>query len=271
MGHKKRTLPPRSKQHPSAAVDEAEPPPSSNGSSNGNPVNNSLAKIVPPVSPPQSDSAAIKLECERALNAIRRGNHTKALRLMKESCVRHAENALTHRVQGTVCVKVASLMDDPSAKHRHLKNAIDSARRAAELSPNSIEFAHFYANLLYEAANEGKEYEEVVKECDRALEIENPVDPAKESLQDESQQKINSAEARIAHVQCELRSLKQKSGIASISTWMKNFGTGEEIRVIPVRRATEDPMELRLVQTRRPNEIKKATKTPEERDRKSVV
>ena len=95
-------------------------------------------------------------------------------------------------------------------------------------------------------------YEEVLRECERALEIENPIDPAKESLHDESQQKIATPEARIAHVQNELRSLKQKSSIASISTWMKNLGTGEEIRLIPLRRATEDPMEVRLVQTRRP-------------------
>ncbi|XP_027125792.1 uncharacterized protein [Coffea arabica] len=219
--------------------------------------------------------ASIKGECERALTALRRGNHTKALRLMKELSSKHESSphsALIHRVQGTVCVKVASIIDDPNSKQRHLKNAIDSARKAVTLSPNSIEFAHFYANLIYEAANEGKEYEEVVQECERALAIENPVDPGKESLQDESQQKLTPAEARIAHVQSELRSLIQKSNIASISTWMKNLGNGEEkFRLIPIRRVSEDPMELRLVQTRRPNEIKKATKTPEERRKEIEV
>ncbi|KAM5570640.1 hypothetical protein ABKV19_011338 [Rosa sericea] len=219
--------------------------------------------------------AAAKLECERALTALRRGNHTKALRLMKESCQRHensAHSALIHRVQGTVCVKVASIIDDPNAKQRHLRNAAESARRAVEFSPNSIEFAHFYANLLYEAANDGKEYEEVVAECERALAIERPVDPARESLQEESQQKLPTAEARIGHVQNELRQLIQKSNIASISTWMKNLGNGEEkFRLIPIRRVTEDPMEVRLVQTRRPNEIKKATKTPEERRKEIEV
>ncbi|KDP31191.1 hypothetical protein JCGZ_11567 [Jatropha curcas] len=272
MGHKKRTPTSRSKQLPSATTvpsDEAETSP--------NPVNLPLAKIEPSISPESDGStySGIKLECERALTALRRGHHTKALRLMKESCAKHGDNsphsALIHRVQGTVCVKVASIIDDPNRKQRHLKNAIDSARRAAELSPNSIEFAHFYANLLYEAANDGKEYEEVMRECERALEILNPVDPAKESLQDESQQKITTAEARIAHVQNELRSLKQKSSIASISTWMKNLGTGEEIRLIPIRRAAEDPMEVRLMQARRPNEIKKATKTPEERRKEIEV
>ncbi|XP_059642017.1 uncharacterized protein LOC132283975 isoform X2 [Cornus florida] len=290
MGHKKRNVTPRSKP-PSAA---APPSPVVSGGGDGsnggassveteqNLDSNSSIEQVPQskieVSVVESDGSsysAIKLECERALTSLRRGNHTKALRLMKEMCLRHensAHSALIHRVQGTVCVKVASIIDDPNAKQRHLKNAIESAKKAVMLSPNSIEFSHFYANMLYEAANDGKEYEEVVQECERALAIENPVDPAKESLQDESQQKILTADARIGHVQNELRSLIQKSNIASISTWMKNLGNGEEkFRLIPIRRVTEDPMEVRLVQTRRPNEIKKATKTPEERRKEIEV
>ena len=79
-------------------------------------------------------------------------------------------------------------------------------------------------------------------------------------------------EARIGHVQNELRSLIQKSNIASISTWMKNLGNGEEkFRLIPIRRVSEDPMEVRLVQSKRPNEIKKATKTQEERRKEIEV
>lgn len=223
-----------------------------------------------------SSYSAIKLECEKALTALRRGNHNKALRLMKESCARHegsCHSALIHRVQGTVCVKVASIIDDPNAKQRHLKNAVESARRAVELSPNSIEFSHFYANLLYEAANDGKEYEEVAQECDRALRIVNPIDPAKESLQDESQQKILTAKERIEHVQNELKQLIQKSNISTLSNWMKNLGNGDDknIRFIPIRRVMEDPMEQKLVPSRRPNEIKKATKTPEERRKEIEV
>ncbi|KHG14770.1 Inactive ubiquitin carboxyl-terminal hydrolase 54 [Gossypium arboreum] len=179
----------------------------------GNNAKVGVSAGVPDESNGSSSSSVVKADCERALTALRRGNHTKALRLMKESCTRHensAQAALVHRVQGTVCLKVASIMDDPNAKNRHLKSAIDSARKAVELSPNSIEFAHFYANLLYDTANDAKEYEEVVQECERALAIENPVDPAKESLQEE-------------------------------------------------------------MPSRRPNEIKKATKTPEERRKEIEV
>ncbi|CAI9285304.1 unnamed protein product [Lactuca saligna] len=219
--------------------------------------------------------SAVKVECEKALNALRRGNHTKALRLMKEMCAKHENKAylaLIHRVQGTVCVKVASIIDDPNAKQRHLKNAIESAKKAVMLSPNSAEFAHFYANLLYETANDGKDYEDSVHECERALCIKNPIDPGKESLQDESQQKISSADARIGHVQNELRALLQKANLGTISSWMKNLGNGEEkFRIIPIRRAPDDPMDVRVVQARRPNDIKKASKTDEERKKEIEV
>ncbi|KAI4343823.1 hypothetical protein L6164_011129 [Bauhinia variegata] len=284
MGHKKRNPAPRSKQSGAASpVTQSAIGGAANGTIsaeaelcvNSNHTLHSPTKIDVPLQSEGSSYSTIKLECERALTALRRGNHTKALRLMKESCSRNENSgylALIHRVQGTVCVKVASIIDDPGAKQRHLRNAIESARKAVELSPNSIEFAHFYANLLYEAANEAKEYEEVLQECERALSIENPIDPAKESLQEESQQKISTAEARISHMQNELRQLIQKSNIASLSTWMKNLGSGEEkFRLIPIRRPTEDPMEVRLVQTRRPNEIKKVTKTPEERRKEIEV
>ncbi|GFZ07764.1 ubiquitin carboxyl-terminal hydrolase-related protein [Actinidia rufa] len=284
MGHKKRNVVSRFKTPPSSSVSGGDGGPATHGIPSSTESEQSLisnspmeqqkkSKIEPLVV--ESDGSAfseIKLECERALTALRRGNHTKALRLMKEMSVKHQTSALIHRVQGTVCVKVASIIDDPNAKQRHLKNAIESARKSVSLSPNSIEFAHFYANLLYEAANDGKEYEDVVQECERALGIENPVDPAKESLQDEKEQKILTAEARIEHMQNEIRSLIQKSNIASISTWMKNLGNGEEkFRLIPIRRVSEDPMEVRLVQAKRPNEIKKATKTLEEKRKEIEV
>ncbi|KAG9455754.1 hypothetical protein H6P81_000262 [Aristolochia fimbriata] len=273
MGHKKRIPGPRpSRQPPSPAADSLDGPISLLADVD---QQNDVPEPGPVPGPAAGfDQSSVKVDCERALTALRRGNHTKALRLMKESALRHDSSALLHRVHGTICVKVASLIEDTTAKQRHLKNAIESAKRAVSLSPNSIEFGHFYANLLYEAANDTKGYEEVVQECERALGIQDPVDPAKESLQDESQQKLTTAEARISHVQQELRSLIQKSNIASISTWMKNLGNGtgeEKFRLIPMRRLSEDPMEVRLVQTRRPNEIKKATKTPEERRKEIEV
>ncbi|XP_015067568.1 uncharacterized protein LOC107012282 [Solanum pennellii] len=280
MVHKKRTVAPRPK-HSAATEDAAIPLLESD-------LN--LVSVCPSVQKKisrKNDTSAvvegeknalspsIKLECERALTSLRKGNHTKALRLIKELASKHENSPhapLIHRVEGSVYAKMASMIDDPNAKHRHLKNAIESARKAVSLSPNSIEFAYFYASLLYEAANEGKEYEEVVQECERALAIENPIDPAKQNLQEESQQKDDTPNARIDHVRIELQSLIQKSNFASISAWVNQIGNGQEkIRLIPIRRVPEDPMEMRLVQARGPTEIKKVTKTSEERRKEIEV
>lgn len=286
MGHKKRNPATRSKQSPAAspvaqsatggaANGSISPDHDSCNSSDQNLPNPSKIELAPPPQSEGSDYSTIKLECERALTTFRRGNHNRAMKLMKELCLKEdgsTHSAFVHRVHGFVCFKVASIITDPGAKQRHLKNAVESARRAVELSPNSIEYAHFHATVLLEAATEGKDYEEVVHECERGLALENPNDPAKETLQDESEQKVSTVEGRIAHVQNELRQLIQKSNIASLSSWMKNLSNGEErFRLIPIRRTTEDPMEVRLVQTRRPNEIKKVTKTPEERRKEIEV
>ncbi|XP_062116413.1 uncharacterized protein LOC133830455 isoform X2 [Humulus lupulus] len=292
MGNKKRNLAARPKQSPAASPaavtkqvvdgaagtadglssDELEP---SLSPDTPNPAAESKILSLKSIESDASSEANVKLDCDRALMALRRGNHTKALKLAKELCQRYEKSphlAIVYRIQSTVCSKVASLIEDQNVKYRHLRRAIDSARRAVELSSNSIEFGHFYANLLFESANEAKEYEEVVRECERLLAIENPVDPATESSQEESQQKLSTPEARIGNVQNEIRQLIQKANIASISSWMKNLGNGDDkFRLIPLRRITEDPMEGRLPPTRRPNEIKKATKTQEERRKEIEV
>ncbi|KAE8695067.1 hypothetical protein F3Y22_tig00110745pilonHSYRG00236 [Hibiscus syriacus] len=231
--------------------------------------NTKIEASAPPSEPDDGSSyAAVQLECGRALTVLRRGNHTKALRLMKDLCARHensAHAALIYVVQSTVFKKAASVIDDRNAKQRHFKNAIDSAKKAAELFPNSIQCAHCYANLLYEYARDVKELQEVIQECERALAIENPVDPTKENFQEESPQEIRTAEARILHVQNELRELIERSNISSICAWIKNIGSGEEcFRFFPIKKVTDDPMEFRR-QILRLNEINKDTKTPEER------
>ncbi|XP_004508792.1 uncharacterized protein [Cicer arietinum] len=285
MGHKKRNSAPRSKQSPAASPVAQSP---IGGAANGsispdvdscnvfdqNLPNPNKIELIPSQSE-GSDYSTIKVECERALTTFRRGNHKRAMKLMKELCLKEdgsSYSAFVYRIHGFICFKVASIITDCSSKQRHLKHAVESARRAVELSPNSIEYAHFHASVMLEAATEGKDYEEVVHECERGLAIENPNDPAKETLQDESEQKVSTLEDRITHVQNELRQLIQKSNIASLSSWMKNLSNGEErFRLIPIRRPTEDPMEVRLVQSRRPNEIKKVTKTPEERRKEIEV
>ena len=222
------------------------------------------------------NSAGVRGECERALVALRRGNSHKALRLIRDACNRNENSGLAYRVQGHIFMRLASVIEDANAKQRHFSSALESAKKAASLSPTSVEYAHFYAQLLYEVAKDSKGYEEVVGECERALRIEDPVDPAKESLQNEQQQQeLPTAEDRIAHVKQELRGLVQKANITSISTWMKTLGSGtgeEKLRFIQMRKfADQDPMEQRISQPKRPHEVKKVVKTPEERRKEIEV
>ncbi|CAM8929160.1 unnamed protein product [Rhodiola kirilowii] len=213
---------------------------------------------------------SIKMECERAVTALRRGNHNKAIRLLKEASHKYKNSALIHRVQATAFVKAASVVDDPNVKGRHFKNALESARRAVELSPNSIEFAFYHAKLLCDLSTDAPQFEQVRHECEKALGVDNPIDPAKESLLDESQHKISTAEQRIANIRDELNALIHTSHIKSLSNLMKTFGHMEDkITIVPLNRTVEDPMDPMLLENRKPNEIRKANKTTEER-RKEV-
>ncbi|XP_062216714.1 uncharacterized protein LOC133916856 isoform X2 [Phragmites australis] len=211
------------------------------------------------------DDAAVRAEVEKALACLQRGSHARALRLMKDTVARHGEGSspLLLRAHGTVHARAAAVLDDPAARARHHRVALEAARRAVELAPDSVELAHFHAMLLYEVAPDARSYEDVVAECERGLNIEAPSDPAPHSL------RLPAPDVEQVH--SELRSLIQKANLASISTWVKTLGgAGEDkLRLIPVRRLAEEPLEARLVPTvappRRTNEIKKATKTPEER------
>ncbi|TVU48283.1 hypothetical protein EJB05_07913, partial [Eragrostis curvula] len=208
------------------------------------------------------DDAAVRAEVDKALACLQRGSHARALRLMKDAVARHGEGSpLLLRAHGTVHARAASVLDDPAARARHHRAALQSARRAVDLAPDSVELAHFHAMLLYDAAPDARGYDDVVAECERGLSIEAPSDPAPHSL------RLPAPD--VEQVQSELRNLIQKANLASISTWVKTLGGGDDkLRLIPVRRLDE-PMESRLVPTapspRRNNEIKKASKTPEER------
>ncbi|KAK1401258.1 hypothetical protein POM88_000863 [Heracleum sosnowskyi] len=85
-----------------------------------------------------------------------------------------AKEWLVYHFQGTICFKAALIIDGVIMKEKYVMNAIESANKATMLSPNSVEYAHFNTKLLCEETNE---YDEVVKECEHALGVENLVDP----------------------------------------------------------------------------------------------
>ncbi|CAI7843372.1 unnamed protein product [Closterium sp. NIES-54] len=187
--------------------------------------------------------AEVKSECEKAVKALRRGNAPKAVKLIKEATGKFSSVPLCHRVNGHIHLKLANMIEDASTKQRHLRTALESALKATELSPNSVELSHFYAQLLFEVAD-GRDYSAVLRECERGLGIESPVDPAKESLQEESQQELATPAERVTHVQNELRGLQQKANIASFSTIWRSFGIGADER-FNVKKTSDDPIEPR--------------------------
>ncbi|KAI3905739.1 hypothetical protein MKW92_052098 [Papaver armeniacum] len=202
--------------------------------------------------------SSVKVEYDKALDEIRKGNRAKALKFMKELSLQYESVGLVHRALANIWNLAGSLVEDPNEKQMHTKNATESAKRAVLLAPNSIEFAHFYANLLFESTNDAEVgYGEIVDECERALAIQNPIDPGEESWQCRCCHNVST----IGDVQQKLRSLARKAKLASISngTRSPNNGTAHKFQWF------QGPVEVSLCQTRRPNEIKKATKTPEER------
>ncbi|KAL9239545.1 hypothetical protein vseg_013855 [Gypsophila vaccaria] len=263
MGHKKR--PPSSRRKP-------------NSPSPATPASKSPATAAVVAAKSDVPGGEVKQDCERALNALRRGNHNKALRLMKESTAKYENTAVFHRIAGTIYWKVAGIIDDSSLKQRHVRNAVDSAKKATIIEPNAAEYAHFYANLLFEVSSDAREYEEVVAECERALALESPNDPANDELYDETVSFSEEArDARVSHAKSDLRGLIQQVNMASITSWVKNLNGGTDTKKFQLfsvpQRTAEDPVEVRYLSgsTRRNNEIKKASKTPEERRKEIEV
>uniref|UniRef100_J3LKB7 USP domain-containing protein n=2 Tax=Oryza brachyantha TaxID=4533 RepID=J3LKB7_ORYBR len=125
--------------------------------------------------------------------------------------------------------------------------------------------------LYYEIASDAVGYEVAAGECNRGLLIQNPTDPAPHSL------RLPAPD--VEQVRAELSNLMQRSNMTSISMWVKSVNMGytpeEKVRVFPIRRGADDASEVRLLPAapapRRPNEIKKANKTPEERRKEIEV
>jgi hypothetical protein len=221
---------------------------------------------LPPPAAGAGDVAAVRADCDKALAYLQRGNHPKTLRLIREALARHGDGSpLLLRALGTVHSRAAAVINDPAGRARHHRAALQAARRAVDLAPDSLDLAHFRSMLLYEAASDGRAYEEVAVECERALRIEAPSDPALHSLC------LPAPEHD--QLRAELRSLMQKANLASISLWVKSLGGTGDDNIGDFFSIADDSVELHPLPTapvpRWANEIKKATKTPEER-RKEV-
>ncbi|KAF7130792.1 hypothetical protein RHSIM_Rhsim10G0031400 [Rhododendron simsii] len=213
-------------------------------------LNNKKRKNPPPRPPPAAPDenanqeqnktdqlSLIKSQCRLAIAALRR-NPAKAHKLMEDACRSHPDCALVHAVRGNLHAVEASRIasSDSVLKQTHMRSAVESARRAASLSPNSIEFRAFYAQAMYNASRDVEGFEEAARECERALSIENPIAPAEEVwvVKEES-----TAEKRIHGVRKRLEWILGKCREASLSL-KKNLGKEIPpkgvIKVVPVDR-----------------------------------
>ncbi|RVW23960.1 hypothetical protein CK203_082581 [Vitis vinifera] len=100
--------------------------------------------------------------------------------------------------------QLALTIADSSTKLQYLKTAADSASRATLLSPEKMDSAHFFAHLLYLTSEKNDGYQEVVRECERALSI--PLEKAS-LLVGRNQLEGSILMAQISELQEGLRSL----------------------------------------------------------------
>lgn len=201
---------------------------------------------------------SIRIECEQALNAGCHGNYSRALKVFKELSLRHVSSPLVHRMGGSIHAKLADLAEKSNAKERHLKDAAASGRKAVALSPNSIDYAQFYASILYKLADDSEKYKKVVVECERGLSIQCPSDPADDNLDLEKKINISTStpEERIRVVQEDLQALLQDAKVAEILFSVNHVETaGSEGRSnnSSTAQRQEESIEVKVAQTSLPN------------------
>ncbi|ONK75231.1 uncharacterized protein A4U43_C03F14720 [Asparagus officinalis] len=150
---------------------------------------------------------------ERALVLLHSNNFTKAGCLLQQANYRrHNSFAFFHRICALThyYVYAHTRNKDLEAKKHWLQKAIASAERATILSPSNLEYSLFYVNLLI---CWGGIFPEVVKECERALAVTDPMDFFFERFL-----KDKTAKDRMAFYQHSLRSILKTHAVASTST-----------------------------------------------------
>ncbi|GMY34506.1 hypothetical protein FCV25MIE_29748 [Fagus crenata] len=165
-------------------------------------------------SPTSSSPITTSKECNRALQFLQNGKHSEALKLARSIVSGHPDSAPAHSTLAAIHFRTAKL--SKPLKREHLVSAIDSAERAVALSPNSISFSLFHASLLFELAQDdtasSSDYDPVIEECQRALWIENPLDPLEDNLDtDENDAENSTVELRIRTVKRNLKELLEKA------------------------------------------------------------
>lgn len=183
-----------------------------------------------------SELDIVRAECEKAVKSMK-NNPPKAQKLIRENCEKHPRVSLGFRYHAYIEKRLAEQQPNVSAlKKRHVNVALQAAKRATVLSPNSVEHAFFYANLLQEYMPRpvDKEHDvEAIAECKRALAIAEPDDPAEDML-GELPEELKTAEMRVGHFKHQLRQLSHQMKLAGLQHVFKHVSVDANGNFVPL-------------------------------------
>ncbi|CAK9180383.1 unnamed protein product [Ilex paraguariensis] len=228
MGSKKKRNPPSPSKPPSTAKNAT--------TSDGAPPNTISSDNLhqEQSNAEQLEYEAIHVECHRAFDALNRRNQTKALKRIADVRIRYENSSLAHHTEAVIHARIAEQTEDQYASLEHWKKALESAKKAVSLSPNSIEFALTCAILLSTLASNDQDRKEVVEECERGLSLFNflPV--------------IKTSRDELERIQIALKSILDKSKIGCTEAPMSVKAVEEkrkeiEARVIAARLLQQGP------------------------------
>lgn len=225
------------------------------------------AKAAKPKVVIPSEDDIVRGECEKAVKTMK-NNPQRAQKAIKETCQKHPTVSLGFRYQAYIEKRLAEQQNDTSKlKKQHIRTALEAARQATILSPNSVEHALFYAVMLHEWVSEGDETTQATTECERALAITEPRDPALDML-GELPEELKTPEMRITHFKQQLRQLSHQVKLSGLQHVFKHVSMDSEGNLVPIVRqlqSNDKELEQRILQPKRANEVKKSTKTEAER------
>jgi tetratricopeptide (TPR) repeat protein len=199
-----------------------------------------------PPSPPD-EKINISIEKEQALTAARGGNLSKALKLIDDSLRRYPDSAVLYSIRSGIHFQVISQIshDDSAVQVEHLETALDANRRAVQLAPNSICFAHYHAVLLFHLAKNDAaleyDYNDVIQACEQALLLENPTDPLEDLLDVERMYANPSPAFRIERVKKKLLNLLEESKENTMKVFKKlKKSTNNTMNFQDIKQTAED-------------------------------
>jgi tetratricopeptide (TPR) repeat protein len=183
-------------------------------------------------------------ELDLAVAVVRGRNLSTALKLVDDSLSRYPDSAVLHSIRGAIHFQAASqTRHDSAAQFEHLKSSLDGGRRALQLAPNSVSFARYYAQALFELAQNDAaveyDYNAVIEACERALLLDNPTDPVEDLLGVEGMAYVDpSPVGRIEEVKKNLVNLMEESKKNKKTTLLV-----DEIESLQLQRRKEEIIE----------------------------